>query len=66
MYNMISYNPFFNTTKRKGISKYQLIHKYDISSSLLNRPIKNLPIATVTINDLCKILECSVENIIFL
>lgn len=61
---MISYDPFFNTMKRKGISTYQLIHKHGISSSLLNRLRKNLPITTVTINDLCKILECSVEDII--
>ena len=61
---MISYDPFFKTMKRKGISTYQLIHKHGISSSLLNRLRKNLPITTVTINDLCEILQCQVEDII--
>ena len=61
---MISYDPFFKTMKRKGISTYQLIHQHGISSSLLNRLRKNLPITTVTINDLCENLQCQVEDII--
>lgn len=61
---MISYDPFFKTMKEKGITTYRLIHTYGISSSLLNRLKNNLPITTVTLNDLCEILDCKVEDII--
>ena len=61
---MISYDPFFKTMKEKGITTYRLIHTYGISSSLLNRLKNNLPITTVTLNDLCRILDCKVEDII--
>lgn len=61
---MISYEPFYNTIKEKGISTYKLIHQYNISSSLIDRLKHNKPISTVTLNDLCRILNCNVENIL--
>ena len=61
---MISYQPFYKTIKSKNISTYKLINEYGISRSLLDRLKHNKPITTVTINDLCKILDCSVEEII--
>ncbi len=32
-----SYEPFFESLKRKGISQSQLIKKYDISAGMINR-----------------------------
>ncbi|MBQ4159800.1 MAG: helix-turn-helix transcriptional regulator [Clostridia bacterium] len=61
---MISYKPFYNLLKEKEISTYKLINTYGLSSSLLNRLRHNKPINTTTINDLCKILDCSIENIL--
>lgn len=61
---MISYEPFYQTLKDKGISTYKLINQYGISRSLLDRLKHNKPITTVTIDDLCKILSCNVEDII--
>jgi DNA-binding Xre family transcriptional regulator len=61
---MISYEPFYQTLKNKGISTYKLINQYGISRSLLDRLKHNKPITTVTIDDLCKILSCNVEDII--
>lgn len=61
---MISYEPFYKTLKDRGISTYKLINQYGISRSLLDRLKHNKPITTVTIDDLCKILSCNVENII--
>ena len=61
---MISYEPFYNTLKAKGISTYKLINTYGVSRSLLDRLKHNKPITTVTIDDLCKILSCNVEDII--
>lgn len=61
---MISYEPFYLTLKQKKISTYKLITEYKISRSLLDRLKHNKPISTVTLNDLCTILECNVEDIL--
>ena len=61
---MITYEPLYKTMKEKGISTYKLINTYNISRSLLDRLKHNKPITTVTLNDLCEILDCRVEDII--
>lgn len=61
---MIIYDPFWKTIKEKGISTYTLIQKHNISSSTINRLRKNQGISTLTINDLCRILNCRVEDIL--
>lgn len=61
---MISYEPFYKTIKEKGISTYKLINTYNVSRSLIDRLKHNKPITTVTINDLCILLDCKVENIL--
>lgn len=61
---MISYEPFYRTMKKKGITTYRLINDYNISRSLLDRLKHNKPISTVTLNDLCIILDCRVEDIL--
>ncbi len=60
---MISYKPFYRTLKEKDISTYKLIQKYGVSRSLLDRLKHNKPISTVTLNDLCTILQCRVQDI---
>ena len=61
---MISYKPFYNTLKDRGLSTYKLINTYGISRSLLDRLKHNKPISTVTLNDLCAILHCRVEDVL--
>ena len=61
---MISYDPFYKTIKEKDISTYKLITQYGLSRSLIDRLKHNKPISTVTLNDLCTILHCRVEDII--
>jgi len=61
---MISYEPLYKTLKEKGVSTYKLITEYGISRSLLDRLKHNRPISTVTLNDLCNILHCKVEDIL--
>lgn len=60
---MISYEPFYKTLEQKGITTYKLITKYNISRGLLDRLKHNKPITTVTLNDLCMILDCRVEDV---
>lgn len=61
---MITYKPFYETIKQKNITTYKLINQYGISRSLLDRLKHDKPISTVTLNDLCKICECRVEDIV--
>ncbi len=61
---MISFKPFFDTIKAKNITTYKLINQYNISRSLIDRLKHNKPITTVTINDLCEILDCKIEDIV--
>ena len=61
---MISYEPFFDTLKKKNISTYTLIYKYGISSATIDRIKKGGGITTAKLNDLCNILDCNIEDII--
>jgi len=61
---MISYAPFYETLKQKKITTYKLITKFGISRSLIDRLKHDKPISTVTLNDLCKILDCDVDGIL--
>lgn len=60
---MIDYTPFWITLHASRESTYTLIKKYNISSSTIDKLRKNKPLNTTTINDLCRILNCSVEDI---
>lgn len=61
---MINYSNFYFTIKKKKISQYALINKYYISSATLYRIRNNQSISLSTIEVLCKILNCSVEDIV--
>lgn len=60
---MISYDAFWKTLSASGESTYTLIKNHHISSSTIDKLRKNRPLNTTTINDLCRILNCNVENI---
>lgn len=61
---MIVYDRLWETMKRKGVSQYKLIKEYGISSGQLDRIRKGESITMFTLNSLCKILDCAVEDII--
>lgn len=60
---MITYEPFYKTMKDRGITTYKLIRDFNISRSLIDRLKHNKPISTVTLDDLCNILNCDVDGI---
>ena len=60
---MISYERLWTMMKVKGISQYKLIKEYGFSSGQLDRLRKNDNISTFTLNRLCEILDCSLEDI---
>ena len=60
---MISYDPFWHTLHISTESTYTLIKNHRVSSSTIDKLRKNKPLNTTTINDLCRILSCRVEDI---
>lgn len=60
---MIDYSPFWNTLKNSDESTYTLINKYHISSATIDKLRKNKPMNTTTLNDLCRIFDCKLEEI---
>lgn len=61
---MIVYDAFWNTLKNSRETTYTLIKNHHISSSTIDKLRKNKPVNTTTINDLCRILDCKIEDII--
>ena len=60
---MIKYDPFWQTLKASSETTYTLITKHHISSATLDKLRKNKPLTTTTLNDLCRILNCKLENV---
>ena len=61
---MISYQPFYKTLYRKGITEYYLIFKQGVTANTLHRMKHGQAITTKTLNTLCEILDCRVEDIL--
>ena len=60
---MISYRPFWDSLRNSTESTYTLIKNHRISSSTIQKLRKDLPLNTTTVNDLCRILHCRVEDV---
>ena len=61
---MIDYSPFWQTLHSSCETTYSLITKHHISSATIDKLRKNRPLNTTTINDLCRILNCNVQDIL--
>ena len=60
---MIVYERLWKTMKEKGISQYKLINEYRVSQGQRDRLRKNANVSSHTLNQLCKILQCRIEDI---
>ncbi len=63
VYAMIVFDRLWQTMKRKGITQYKLIHNYGFSTGQLDRLRKNGNINSYTLNTLCRILDCGIDEI---
>lgn len=61
---MISYKPFYKTLLARNKTEYELIFKEGISANTLHRMKKGLPITTRTMDTLCFVLDCEVQDIL--
>jgi DNA-binding Xre family transcriptional regulator len=60
---MIKYDRLWETMKRRGITQYDLYTHHNINRSVLDRLRKNMNLEVNTIDRLCNILNCRVEDI---
>lgn len=55
---MISYKPFFDTLKKKGISQYKLETEYGVSKGTVDNLRHNRSITLYTVEEFCGMLDC--------
>lgn len=60
---MIIFDKLWETMKKKGFSTYKLREECGIDSKTIRRLKANENIETKTINKLCSVLSCKVEDI---
>ncbi len=60
---MISYEPFWETLKKKGISQYKLLKSYGFNNGTLDVLRHNKGLNTSTIDNICRSLNCNVEDV---
>lgn len=60
---MIKYDRLWETMRQRGISQYDLYTHHSINRSMLDRLRHNKNVEVYTIDKLCSILGCRVEDI---
>ena len=61
---VISYSPLWETMRQRGATTYTLQVKGQISSSTIRRLKAGESVSTNTLDALCKILQCSLPDIV--
>ena len=60
---MITYDKLWQTMKDRGVTQYDLYTHHNINRSLINRLKHNQNVETYTLDRLCNILNCRIEDI---
>ncbi|MBQ3177974.1 MAG: helix-turn-helix transcriptional regulator [Clostridia bacterium] len=61
---MFTYDKLWQTMKERGISQYKLEKDYNISRGTISTLRKNGNVTVYTLDTLCQILHCRVEDIL--
>lgn len=61
---MIDYSPFWKTLENSQENWYTLTSKHHMSHSTLHRLKHNMDVSTKTLNDLCRILNCNICDLV--
>ncbi len=60
---MIHYAPLWKTMAEQKVTTYTLRFKHGISHATVQRLQANMPISTHTLNKLCTILNCRLDDV---
>lgn len=61
---MVSYEPLWQMMEKRGISTYTLINKHGFNPRTINNLKHNRGITVDTLEKLCKVLECTPNDVI--
>lgn len=61
---MIKYDKLWDTMRTRGITKYKLTHEYHFSKALIYKLSHNQIVSLYTIDRLCNILDCDIEDVV--
>ncbi len=61
---MIRYTPLWETMKKRGATTYTLRIKEGMSHATVQRLQKDMPVSTHTLDTLCSILHCRIEDVV--
>jgi DNA-binding Xre family transcriptional regulator len=61
---LIAYEPLWKTMEKRGATTYTLQFKGGISSSTIRRLKAGESVSTNTLEALCKILDCTLDDVI--
>ena len=61
---MISFAPLWKTLEKQNITQYQLINSYGVSTGTLDALRKNKSVTLNTVQDLCRILNCTINDVV--
>jgi len=60
---LIHYKPLWKTMSERKVTTYALRFKHGMSHATVQRLQADMPVSTHTLNRLCKILDCRLEDI---
>ena len=60
---MICYDPLWKTMRERQATTYTLRVKYGMSHATVQRLQANQPVSTHTLDKLCRILNCQLEDV---
>ena len=60
---MIVYEPLWRTMAEQKVTTYTLRFKHGMSHATVQRLQANMPVSTHTLNRLCAILDCPLQDI---
>ena len=61
---MIDYKPFWETLKQSEETTYTLVTRHRISGATIDKLRKNRPVNTTTLDGLCGIFACTLQDIV--
>ncbi|MDO5549012.1 MAG: helix-turn-helix transcriptional regulator [Eubacteriales bacterium] len=61
---MISYEPLWRTMEQRSVTTYTLITKFNINPRTINNLKHNKSITMYTLEKLCRILDCTPNDIV--
>lgn len=61
---MYDYSPLWKTLEKKGITQYQLIKEYRLSTGTLDALRQNRSVTVKTLESLCLMLDCTPNDIL--